>query len=134
MYLLQNRPLYIFQKTKKSHSTEADLVFLGGRQHVLPDGPDDGDVSAPGDVAVGLDNVSESQAAGHSLQNLLHIAEGQTGLRPGASLHQLHCTRDQRNLARAENRLIDLKEGAYKKNRAMLGWFCANVLTVERPN
>ena len=88
----------------------ADLLFLCGPQHALPRGPDDGDVSASCGVAVGLDDMSQSQVADHRLQNLLHVVEGQTGLRPGAGLYKLHGAGDQSDLARTENKLIELEK------------------------
>lgn len=103
---------------QKSHSTQTDLLFLCGLQHALPGGSDDGDVLMSCGVAVSLDNMSQSQAADHSLQNLLHVAEAQARLRPNAGLHQLHGAWDQSNLACTENRLIYLGEKHRKGNTA----------------
>lgn len=58
---------------------------------------------------MGLDDVIKGQATDHGIQNLPHVAEGQAGLDPTASLHQLQRTGDQRNLAGAEHRLVYLR-------------------------
>lgn len=91
-----------------------DLLFFRGSQHALPDGMDDLDVLVPCSVAMGLDNMSQSQAANHSFQNLLHMAEGQVSLGVGGSFYQLHFTGYQSNLARTEHHVIDL-EKKYKE-------------------
>lgn len=88
----------------------ADLLFCLGPQRALPGVPDDADVPRPRGVAMGLDNAGEGRAADDGLQDLLHVAEGQKSLGPGAGLHQLHGAGNQRDLARAENRAIHLEQ------------------------
>lgn len=95
---------------QNSQSTLADLLFNCSHEHGLPDGPDDGNILMFCGVAVSLDNMSQSQAADHSFENLLYMAKGQEGLCPGAGLHHLHGTWHQCNLARTENRFIYLEK------------------------
>lgn len=94
-----------------------DLLLLGFPQHSLPHGPDDGDVLASCGIAVGLQHRSQRQPADHSLQNLSHVAEAQTGLRPGAGFHQLHGAGDQGDLTSAKNLIVNL--GEVKKKTEM---------------
>lgn len=107
--------LYIYEQNW-GHK-EADLLFFRGPQRALPGFPDDADVPLPRGVAVGLNNVRQGQATDHGLQDLLHVAEGQKSLGPGAGLHQLHGAGHQRDLARAENRPIHLEKRAGKTRK-----------------
>lgn len=97
--------------------SSADLLLVRFPQHALPHGPNDGDVLAPCGVAVGLERGRQSQAANHGLQDLSHVAEGQTSLRPGAGVDQLHGAGDQTNLAGAENCVFNLSGKEYKEKK-----------------
>ena len=102
----------------------ADLLFPCGPQHALPDSSDHPDVLVSCRVTVSLDNMSQSQATDHSLQNLLHVAEGQSGLCVGASLYQLHGAGDQSDLTSTEHHLVHLREESKEEEilRVVLMW------------
>lgn len=84
------------------------MPHLGVPQHPLPDGPDSGYVSVLGDVAVGLQGMTEREVGAHSLQHVRHVAEAQLGLQCRSPRHQLHAAGNQRDLACAEHCLVHL--------------------------
>ena len=85
----------------------ADLLF-GGPEQVVPDVPHRLDVSPLGDVAVGLEDVSQGEAAVDGLQHLPGVAEGRAGLGPRRAPQQLRGAGDQSDLTRAEHTLTHL--------------------------
>ena len=87
-----------------------DLLFCPPQQ-VVPDVPHPFDVLPPRDVAVGLEDVPQGEAAVDGLQHLPGVAEGSAGLGPGAGPQQLHGAGDQGDLTRAEHTLAHLEGG-----------------------
>ena len=96
-----------------------DLLFRAPQQ-VVPDVPHPFDVLPPRDVAVGLEDVPQGEAAVDGLQHLPGVAEGRPGLGPGARPQQLHGAGDQGDLTRAEHTLAHLVGGeAYGRDNEL---------------